>query len=175
MHDTFHPDEADGDVETVVVAGRVKWFDTAKGYGFVVPDEGDSSGISEDIMLHISALRKIDESTADEGARISCEAVRRDRGWQVAQILEMDRPNASVVEEGDALLSFEPAIVKWFDRNKGYGFVQRPGGKEDIFLHIVVLRRAGFDDIADGTELNIRVQRGPKGENVAMVKPASEA
>jgi CspA family cold shock protein len=64
--------------DLVEISGRVKWFDVAKGYGFVVPDNG-----AADVLLHITTLRKDGFSVACEGTRIVCEAVRRVKGLQV--------------------------------------------------------------------------------------------
>ena len=54
----------------IVVTGAIKWFDVAKGFGFVVPDE---EGLG-DVMLHVTCLRRDGYQTALEGARIVCQA-----------------------------------------------------------------------------------------------------
>ena len=72
-------------VDLVEISGRVKWFDVAKGYGFIVPDNG-----APDVLLHIATLRKDGFKTADEGTRVVCEAVRRAKGLQVLKIVSMD-------------------------------------------------------------------------------------
>ena len=62
---------ADGQaIDLVEVTGSIKWFDVARGYGFIVPDDG-----SADILLHISALKRDGFLTAIEGARVMVEAV----------------------------------------------------------------------------------------------------
>src|ERR1041384_4679534 len=74
---------------TVRIEGRVKWFDPAKGYGFVVPDASAASvGIKRDVLLHISVMRKFGRDSAPEGARIVCNVAERDRGHQVFEVLE---------------------------------------------------------------------------------------
>jgi CspA family cold shock protein len=52
------------------VSGSVKWFDPAKGYGFILPDED-----LPDILLHVSCLRRDGFQTAYEGSRIVCDVV----------------------------------------------------------------------------------------------------
>ena len=148
--------------------GRVKWFDPAKGYGFVIPDEAGPGG---DVLLHISVLRKTGVETLAEGTRISCLTAVRDRGHQVVDILQVEAPSGRHEPEADGPI--ETVIVKWFNRTKGYGFVQRREQPEDIFIHVVVLRKAGLDDLAPGQLLQAAIGQGSKGSHVAAIRPVS--
>src|SRR5687768_7401002 len=67
-------DEVPGVVE---VSGAIKWFDVAKGYGFIMPDEGTG-----DVLLHVTCLRRDGFQTAHEGARVVCLARKGERGMQ---------------------------------------------------------------------------------------------
>jgi cold shock protein len=81
----------------VRVKGRVKWFDPAKGYGFIVPDDPSETGL-KDVLLHVTSLRQSGRESALEGSLIECEAVRRPKGWQVSVIHLLDETNAQPAE-----------------------------------------------------------------------------
>lgn len=59
--------------------------------------------------------------------------------------------------------------VKWFDENKGYGFIERRDGGDDVFLHFSALEQSGFKTIADDTDVEFDVESGPKGPKAANV------
>jgi CspA family cold shock protein len=61
------------------------------------------------------------------------------------------------------------ATVKWFNAEKGFGFVELGDGSGDAFLHIGVLQDAGHDDVAPETKLRIQVGQGQKGRQVTAV------
>ena len=166
-------------LDLVEVAGRIKWFDASKGYGFVVPDGGGA-----DILLHVTVLRRDGFQTAPEGARVVCEAQQRGRGMQVFRILDLDettalhpaqlapaRTHAQVASVG----GFEIVIVKWFNRIRGFGFVSRGEGTEDIFIHMETLRKFGIADLKPGDSLLVRFGIGSKGLMAAEVRPLETA
>lgn len=150
------------------VAGKVKWFDPVKGFGFVVADEG-----GPDILLHANVLRNFGQSSVADGARIEIDVQDTSRGVQATQVLRVAPPDAP---EGAPLADFEhldpsvmeaaelePARVKWFDKAKGFGFANVFGKSEDVFIHIEVLRRSGLSDLQPGEALAIRVVEGKRG------------
>lgn len=162
-------------LDLVEVAGRIKWFDVAKGYGFIVPDDG-----AADVLLHVTVLRKDGFQTAREGARVVCEAAVRAKGLQVFRVLSMDettavhptqlppaRTHVQVTPSG----GFEIAVVKWFNRTRGFGFLTRGDGTEDIFVHMETLRRYGITELNPGEGLLVRFGDGPKGLMAAEVRP----
>ncbi|MBO6759137.1 MAG: CspA family cold shock protein [Roseibium sp.] len=162
-------------VDVFEVAGKIKWFDVAKGYGFIVPDNGDA-----DVLLHVTCLRRDGYQTAYEGARVVCEVLDRPRGLQAFRILSMDestaqhpsqlppsRTHVQVVPE----TGFEQATVKWFNRVKGFGFLTQGEGTDDIFIHMETLRRFGIAELRPGQEVLVRFGTGPKGKMAAEIRP----
>ena len=84
--------------ESVRISGRVKWFDAGKGYGFIVPDDASQTGL-RDVLLHVTSLRSAGREGALEGSIIVCDVVKRPKGWQVSEIVDLDETAAPPREE----------------------------------------------------------------------------
>lgn len=169
-----HSDEAVAVPEMEPIAGRVKWFDATRGFGFIVSDE-----IEGDILLHFSVLREHGRRSVPEGALIECIPVRLDRGLQAKKVLSIDlssalppQPRSSISAAdradrktlADAAGEFEPVEVKWFNRVRGYGFVNRVGSDgEDVFVHMETVRQSQLGDLQPGQRLEARIAASGKG------------
>ena len=165
------------------VTGHVKWFDPVKGYGFIVPEEGHPDLAGTDVLLHMSVLRSAGFSTVSENAHISCEAQQRERGIQATRIVSIDEQPAAEIElfdedaypipTGEDVANGElvPSRVKWFDKAKGFGFVNMHADEADVFVHMEVLRRFGLSDLDPGEAVLVKAVEGPRGRMACEVRP----
>ncbi len=159
----------------IEISGVIKWFDVAKGFGFIVPDNGMA-----DVLLHVTCLRRDGYQTAYEGARVVVEVQVRQKGLQAFRVVSMDEstavhpaqmppPRTHVTVTPTSGL--ERAVVKWFNRLRGFGFLTRGEGTEDIFVHMETLRRYGITELRPGQTVLVRFGPGSKGLMAAEVRP----
>ncbi|MGA8611965.1 MAG: cold-shock protein [Xanthobacteraceae bacterium] len=159
----------------IEVSGVIKWFDVAKGYGFIIPDNGMA-----DVLLHVTCLARDGYQTAYEGARVVCEVTAGPKGLQAVRVISMDQSTAihpsqmppprtrvSVVPTS----GLERAQVKWFNRLRGFGFLTRGAGTADVFVHMETLRRFGMTELQPGQFVLVRFGPGPNGLMAAEIHP----
>jgi CspA family cold shock protein len=173
--EALKPDTGD-EAELAEISGAIKWFDVAKGYGFILPDQPGMG----DVLLHVTCLRRDGFQTALEGARVVCLVTRGERGFQAFKVLSMDNTGAVHPAEQPmqrthvqvtAESGLERALVKWFNRTKGFGFLTRGEGTEDIFIHMETLRRYGIAELRPGQVVLVRFGHGDKGLMAAEIHP----
>lgn len=172
--DTSDGDRPHSDGATLNVFGRIKWFDPARGFGFLVSDACEG-----DVLIHYSVLREHGRRSLPEGAMIECTVEKQARGLQAQRIISIDlsealpspirsaHPAADRADR-DALTGtageFESVEVKWFDRLKGYGFLNRVGEPNtDIFVHMETVRLAGKLDLQAEDFIEARIAEGRRG------------
>ncbi|VEJ46118.1 cold-shock protein [Bartonella vinsonii] len=161
--------------EIIEISGVIKWFDGSKGYGFIVPDLPNFP----DILLHVTVMRRDGFQTALEGAKVICAVEKTERGLKCVQVKSIDCSSAIHPSEIPARThvvvtpesGLERAIVKWFNRDKGFGFLSRGQGTEDIFIHMETLRRFGLAELRSGQVVLVRFGKGEKGLMTAEIYP----
>lgn len=156
------------------MSGVVKWFDAARGFGFLSVDDG-----AHDVLLHANVLRNFGQSSIADGSKVEVIVQQTNRGLQAVEVISIEPPAAgampAIADLSEAApeeverLPLVPARVKWFDKAKGFGFANIFGQKGDVFLHIEVLRHCGFADLAVGEAIALRVVDGRRGQMAAQI------
>lgn len=165
---------SEDDQAVQIVQGQVKWFDPAKGFGFIVAEE-----TSADILLHANVLRNFGQGSIADGSGITVKAQQTQRGYQAIEVLSVEPPRGLAPQLSESIavgtpeelldLPLEPARIKWFDKSKGFGFANVFGRPEDVFVHVEVLRVSGFADLQAGEAVCLRIAEGKRGRMAVQV------
>jgi cold shock protein len=156
----------------------VKWFNPDKGFGFVELSDG-----SGDAFLHGSLLAQSGITTVQPGETVEVRVGPGHTGPHVTEIISVDSSTAKPMtprrsnfgattsngSSSDALID-ETGTVKWFNVEKGFGFIARDGGGKDVFVHISALERSGLRSLAEGQPVIVDVVEGRKGFEAARVR-----
>jgi len=149
--------------------GVVKFFNGQKGFGFIVRDDG-----GEDVFVHISAVEQAGLTGLAEGQPLDFTLV--DRGGRVsATDLKIDGDPLPVDdkprERGPTReLTGEKATgtVKFFNAQKGFGFITRDDGQPDAFVHISAVERAGMISLNEGDRIEFELEVDRRGKTAAV-------
>jgi CspA family cold shock protein len=156
------------------VSGVVKWFSPEKGFGFVELSDG-----SGDAFLHGSVLAQSGISAVQPGEILEVRVGPGHKGPHVTEVVSVDRstatPMGSQRSSAQATTLNGPSIeetgtVKWFNADKGYGFIVMKGGGKDVFVHISALDRSGIAALSEGQAVVIDIVEGRKGPEAARVR-----
>jgi CspA family cold shock protein len=159
-----------------MASGTVKWFNTAKGFGFIQPDDGGA-----DVFVHVSAVEQAGLRGLNEGDQVSFELEQDRRSGKLAagQLVvtgHSDPPPRAPRSGGGGfgggggydrgprgggggggfdrprgeVSGSGAGKVKWFNATKGFGFIQPDGGGQDIFVHISAVEQAGLRGLNEG-------------------------
>jgi CspA family cold shock protein len=168
--------------------GTVKFFNGAKGFGFIAPDDGGN-----DVFVHISALERSGLGGLNEGDQVSFEMEQDRRSGKLAAVdltvTGSAGPSARPARSGgpggprsfggdrdrDSFPPRRPAgggggamrepagagsgVVKWFNTTKGFGFIQPSDGGADVFVHISDVEKAGLTRLADGQAVSYDLEQ----------------
>ena len=140
----------------------VKWFNPKKGFGFVQAE----NLFDGDAFLHISVAQAAGYNHFVEGTIMTCDLQRGERGVQVVAIHSVDSMPSAPPRA--PMRTSEPAVevdaaVKFFNREKGFGFAIPDSGGPDIFISGRLLQRLGIDSLRPTQRVRLDVREGPKG------------
>ena len=164
----------------------VKWFNAEKGYGFVALSDG-----SGDVFLHVNSLQAAGVQTVNPGATLRIRVGQGQKGKQVEQVVSVDESTAAAAparrpggfqqrpprsfdgpprRQVDLSSAVETmGTVKWYNPDKGFGFITPQSGGKDVFIHATVLERAGLGPLQEGQSVRMGVVQGAKGPEAGTI------
>jgi cold shock protein len=163
------------------VEAIVKWFNAEKGFGFVAVVDGSEA------FVHIRVLEAAGHSGLPEGARVKVRIGQGQKGPQVSELIEVDTSSAPAANTTERRIHPRPSSqrqpgvgptqerigsVKWYNPDKGFGFVSQDGGGKDVFVHATTLDRAGLSGLAEGQRVRMQIgqaQKGPEAQSIELL------
>jgi CspA family cold shock protein len=157
------------------VEAIVKWFNAEKGFGFVAVVGGDEA------FMHIRQLE----------ARVKVRIGKGQKGPEVTEVIEVDSsaaqltstlagrsaPRSSPQRQPDVGPTEECiGSVKWYNGEKGFGFVGQDRGGKDVFVHATTLERGGLSGLTEGQRVRMQIgqgQKGPEARSIELLEGAT--
>jgi CspA family cold shock protein len=159
------------------VEASVKWFNADKGFGFVIVAGGS------DAFLPSRALEMAGHNSVPDGARLKVRISQGPKGPQVAEVVEVDTSTAQTMNRAERRPSTRPSSrpgagpteeclgsVKWYNANKGFGFVAADRGGKDVFVHAATLGRSGLSELPEGQRVRMQISQGQKGPEARSIE-----
>ena len=160
------------------VEATVKWFNADKGFGFVIVAGGP------DAFLPARALELAGHSSVPDGARVKVRISQGQKGPQVSEVVEVDTTTAQVTFRAERRpsprsSSQRPSAgpteeclgsVKWYNFEKGFGFVVADRGGKDVFVHATTLDRSGLSELPEGQRVRMQISQGKKGPEARSIE-----
>lgn len=155
--------------------GKVKFFNAQKGFGFVVRDDG-----GEDVFLHISAVERAGLTNIAENQEIEFNLNERNGRISatdiqiIGELLPVqERPARPPRGCGNRPPPVTDGVryegtVKFFNGQKGFGFIARDDGGADAFVHISAVERAGLTDLPENQRISFELELDRRGKQAAV-------
>lgn len=143
------------------VLGTVAWYEPAKGYGFITPDDDGA-----EVFVHSSAI--VGGGVLSEGQRAAFLVVDGEKGPQADHLLPL---GAQAAQQGMASDGAD-GTVSWYDADKGFGFITPESDGPDVFVHVRALAD-GLPDLYEGDRVTFDVvvgDRGPQARDVRLAR-----
>ena len=160
--------------------GTVKFFNDAKGFGFIAPESGGG-----DVFVHVSAVERAGLPGLSEGDEVEFEIEQDHRSGKASAVdlqflgsappsarssrpaagsRGFDRPDRGPPSRGGERVAAGSGsgVVKWFNSTKGFGFIQPSDGGGDVFVHISAVERAGLRGLEEGQSISYEIEQDRK-------------
>ena len=154
---------------SALLEAEVMWFSAEKGFGFVKALDGSEA------YLHVRTLEAAGQSGVSEGMQLKVRIEKGPKGFQVSQVLEVgsaiaqtaprERPGRDAPPRSQLNAPEEESegTVKWYNPEKGFGFIGLANADKDVFVHATALTRSGLAALAEGQRVTVKYAKGQKG------------